>query len=114
MGTASGRSAFRRNASSRVRGVNTSTGAKRTSPSWENRLAVSSDLSRRLAVARGDESADVVVRGGRVLSVFTREWLDTDVAIVDGWIAGLGEYEGRESLRPHRRRGGPLFIPAHT
>jgi adenine deaminase len=30
-------------------------------------------LARRLAVARGDEPADLVVRGGRVLSVFTRE-----------------------------------------
>jgi adenine deaminase len=34
------------------------------------------DLPRRLAVARGDEPADLVVSGGRVLSVFTREWLD--------------------------------------
>src|SRR6266536_1830022 len=96
MGTASGRSAFRRNASARLRGVSTSTGVKRTSPSWENRLAMPTDLVRRLAVARGDEPADIVVRGGRVLSVFTREWLDTDIAIVDGWIAGLGEYEGRD------------------
>ena len=39
---------------------------------------MSSPLSRRLAVARGDEPADLVVRGGRVLSVFTREWLDAD------------------------------------
>src|SRR5437773_2021631 len=53
------------------------------------------DLPRRLAVARGDEPADLVIRGGKVLSVFTREWLDVDVAVVDGWIAGLGEYEGR-------------------
>src|SRR6476469_5486854 len=101
MGTASGRSAFRRNASARLRGVSTSTGAKRTSPSWENRLAVSSDLTRRLAVARGDEPADVVVRGGRVLSVFTREWLETDIAIADGWIAGMGEYDGNVVLDPH-------------
>ena len=55
-------------------------------------------LAKRLAVARGDEPADLVVRGGKVLSVFTREWLDADVAIVDGWIAGLGDYEGRETL----------------
>src|SRR5216684_6830446 len=113
MGTASGRSAFRRNASSRLRGVSTSTGAKRTSPSWENRLAVSSDLSRRLAVARGDEPADVVVRGGRVLSVFTREWLEADVAIVDGWFAGLGEYEGHEVLDASGRYVVPGFIDAH-
>jgi len=49
-------------------------------------------LAKRLAVARGDEPADLVIRGGKVLSVFTREWLEADVAIVDGWIAGLGDY----------------------
>src|SRR5947208_2240347 len=113
MGTQPGRSAFRRNASSRSRGVSTSTGVKRTSPSWENRLAVSSDLSRRLAVARGDEPADVVVRGGRVLSVFTREWLDADIAIADGWIAGLGEYEGQEVVDASGRYVVPGFIDAH-
>src|SRR5947207_1688738 len=109
----SGRSAFRRNASSRVRGVSTSTGAKRTSPSWENRLGMSSNLSRRLAVARGDEPADIVVRGGSVLSVFTREWLDVDVAVADGWIAGLGEYDGREIVDASGRYVVPGFIDAH-
>src|SRR5438309_4166294 len=70
-------------------------------------------LSRRLAVARGDEPADFVVQGGKVLSVFTREWLDADVAIVDGWIAGLGEYEGRETLDASGRYVVPGFIDAH-
>ncbi|HEX7625902.1 MAG TPA: adenine deaminase [Gaiellaceae bacterium] len=70
-------------------------------------------LSRRLAVARGDEPADLVVRGGKVLSVFTREWLDTDVAIVDGWIAGLGDYEGRETIDASGRWVVPGFIDAH-
>jgi len=74
---------------------------------------VSSDLSRRLAVARGDEPADVVVRGGRVLSVFTREWLETDVAIADGWVAGLGEYEGHEVVDASGRYVVPGFIDAH-
>jgi len=70
-------------------------------------------LSRRLAVARGDEPADLVVRGGRVLSVFTREWLETDVAIVDGHVAGLGEYEGVDSLDAAGRYVVPGFIDAH-
>ncbi len=74
---------------------------------------MSSDLSRRLAVARGDEPADIVVRGGRVLSVFTREWLDTDIAIADGWIAGLGEYEGREIVDASGRYVVPGFLDAH-
>jgi adenine deaminase len=71
------------------------------------------DLSRRLAVARGDEPADLVVRGGRVLSVFTREWLEVDVAIADGHVAGLGEYDGREVLDAAGRWVVPGFIDAH-
>ena len=70
-------------------------------------------LRRRLAVARGDEPADLAVRGGRVLSVFTREWLDVDVAVVDGVIAGLGEYEGRETIDAVGRWVVPGFIDAH-
>jgi adenine deaminase len=73
-----------------------------------------SPLSRRLAVARGDEPADVVIRGGRVLSVFTREWLDVDVAIADGWIAGLGEYEGHETVDASGRWVVPGFVDAHV
>jgi adenine deaminase len=74
---------------------------------------MSVDLPRRLAVARGDEPADLVVRGGRVLSVFTREWLEADVAVVDGWVAGLGDYEGREVLDAGGRYVVPGFIDAH-
>ena len=70
-------------------------------------------LRRRLSVARGDEPADLVVRGGKVLSVFTKEWLETDVAIVDGFVAGLGEYEGLETLDAAGRFVVPGFIDAH-
>jgi adenine deaminase len=71
------------------------------------------DLARRLAVARGDEPADLVVRGGRVLSVFTREWLETDVAIAEGYVAGLGDYEGTDELDATGRFVVPGFIDAH-
>ena len=70
-------------------------------------------LARRIAVARGDEPADLVVRGGRVLSVFTREWLEVDVAVCDGYVAGLGEYDGREVLDASGRWVVPGFIDAH-
>jgi adenine deaminase len=70
-------------------------------------------LKRRLAVARGDEPADLVVRGGRVLSVFTREWLDADVAVVDGVVAGLGSYSGNETIDASGSYVVPGFIDAH-
>jgi adenine deaminase len=71
------------------------------------------DLSRRLAVARGDEPADLVVRAGRVFCAFTREWLEGDLAIVDGFVAGLGTYEGRETLDADGSYVVPGFVDAH-
>jgi adenine deaminase len=71
------------------------------------------ELGRRLAVARGEEPADLVIRGGRVLCVFTREWLEQDVAIVDGVVAGLGDYEGLDTLDAAGRYLVPGFIDPH-
>src|SRR3954464_5611740 len=71
------------------------------------------DLARRLAVARGDEPADVVVPGGPVFAVFPRGGPETDVAIVDGHVAGLGEYECADELDASGRFVVPGFIDAH-
>jgi adenine deaminase len=72
-----------------------------------------SDLARRIAVARGDEPADVVVTGGRVFSVFTKEWLEGDIAVCDGYVAGIGDYEGAETVDVSGRYVVPGFIDAH-
>ena len=67
-----------------------------------------------MAVARGDAPADLVLTGGRVLSVFTREWLDVDVAIVDGHVVGLGTYErAAERIDVYGGYVVPGFIDAH-
>jgi adenine deaminase len=71
------------------------------------------DLARRLAVARGDEIADVVIEGGKVFSVFTREWLETEIAICDGYVAGLGSYAGKEVVHARGRYVVPGLIDAH-
>jgi adenine deaminase len=51
-----------------------------------------------LAVARGDQPADLLLRGGRVLSPATREWVATDLAIADGVVAGWGPREAVEEI----------------
>lgn len=72
------------------------------------------DLARRIAVARGDEPADLVLRGGRVLSVFTGELLETDVAMCDEHVAGIGEgYEASESVDVAGSILLPGFIDGH-
>ena len=55
------------------------------------------DLIRRLAVARGDEPADLVLTGGRVLSVFPREWLGTNTALLGDALCRQGRFA--EALR---------------
>jgi adenine deaminase len=66
-----------------------------------------------MAVARGDEPADLVLAGGRVLSVFTKEWLEVDVAIAGGHVVGLGRYEGHTRTDVGGAFLVPGFIDAH-
>src|SRR5262245_6192078 len=72
------------------------------------------DLARRLAVARGDEPADVVLAGGRVLSVFTGELLETGVAIAGSHVAGMGPgYDGAERVDVSDLILLPGFVEGH-
>ena len=75
---------------------------------------MSRDRARLLAVARGDAEPDLVVEGGRVFSAFTREWLDGDVAVADGRIAGVGRYDGGERVDASGRFVVPGLIDAHV
>ena len=69
---------------------------------------------RLIAVARGDAPPDLVISGARVFSVFTREWLDVDVAVAGGVIAGLGSYDGGERVDASGRYLVPGFVDAHV
>src|SRR5256885_15329141 len=66
-----------------------------------------------MAAARGDQPADVVLSGGHVLSVFTKEWLAVDVAGQAGHVLGLGRYAGRERLPVPGAFLLPGFIDSH-
>jgi len=70
--------------------------------------------SRLLAVARGDTEPDLVVAGARVFSAFTREWLQGDVAVADGRIAGVGRFDGGERIDGAGRPLVPGMIDAHV
>jgi adenine deaminase len=70
--------------------------------------------ARLIAVARGDAPPDLVIAGARVFSVFTCEWLELDVAVADGRIAGLGSYDGGERVDADGRYLVPGFLDAHV
>jgi adenine deaminase len=55
-------------------------------------------LETRIAQARGDEAADLVLRGAEVFDLITGEMIAGDVAICGDTIVGVGEaYEGARS-----------------
>jgi len=67
-----------------------------------------------LAVARGDEPADLVLRGGRLVNVLSGEIQQTAIAIHGGLIAGLGGYEeGRETVDLDDAYLAPSYIEGH-
>ncbi len=68
---------------------------------------------RVLAVARRDAPADLLIRGGRVFSAGTREFVETSLAIADGFIAGWGDREAEEVLDVDGAALTPGFVDAH-
>ncbi|MGA0780437.1 MAG: hypothetical protein ACO3Q4_02715, partial [Ilumatobacteraceae bacterium] len=68
---------------------------------------------RALAVARGDEAADLLVTGGRILSPITKEWISTDLAIADGVVAGWGKREAHETIDLGGAAVVAGFVDAH-
>jgi adenine deaminase len=42
-------------------------------------------------VARGDQPADLLLRNARLVNVFSGQIEETDIALFDGIIAGIGE-----------------------
>lgn len=72
------------------------------------------NLTSRIQAANKFKKADLVIRNARIVNVFTRQLMAGDVAIVDGVIVGIGEYEGIEELDAAGRFLSPGLIDAHV
>src|SRR5512137_1096957 len=70
-------------------------------------------LKNRIRAARGEIAPDLVVKGGRVINVFTHEIVKQDVAIHDGVVVGIGAYDGPRILDGKGRYLCPGFIDGH-
>ena len=71
-------------------------------------------LEQRIAAGRGDEPADIVLRGGRVFDLVTGALFEGDVAILGDTIVGTCEaYEGREVIDVTGQIIVPGFIDTH-
>ncbi len=71
-------------------------------------------LSDLIAVSAGRSPADLVLRNGRVVNVFSHEIQEADVAILGDSIAGVGRYDGRKIIDLKGRYICPGLIDAHV
>jgi adenine deaminase len=67
-----------------------------------------------IEVAAGEREADVVLKGGRVVNVFSGEIYEADVAILDSRIAGLGAYSGKTDIDVKGKYVCPGLIDGHV
>lgn len=72
------------------------------------------NLRKRIAVSAGRAKADLVIKNGMIIDVFNGETFTGDVAIVDGVIAGIGEYEGKTQIDATGKYISPGFIDGHV
>ncbi len=67
-----------------------------------------------ISAARGRKPADLALKGGSIVNVFSGEIYKTEVAVHNGRIAGLGEYEGREVIDVASKIIIPGLIDSHV
>ena len=71
-------------------------------------------LKHLIQAARGEISADIVLRGGQIFDLMTGQLLDGDVAIYAGQIVGImGDYKGSRIIDASGMTLVPGFIDTH-
>jgi len=71
-------------------------------------------IEQRIAVARGDQPADLLLRNGKIVNVYSGEILDSDIAVADGHIAGFGPREAHAEVDLGGRFVAPGYVDAHV
>ncbi len=70
-------------------------------------------LKKLIDIAAGRIPADVVIKNCKVVNVYSGEITEGDIAISDGYIAGVGAYEGKEVVDAKGGFAVPGFIDSH-
>lgn len=73
-----------------------------------------SKIIRTIDIASGREKAELVLKNAKIINVFSHEIIDSDIAIDDGKIIGIGEYSGDEEIDLKGKYVSPGFIDGHV
>ncbi|TYS64589.1 adenine deaminase [Sutcliffiella horikoshii] len=72
------------------------------------------NLESMIKAAAKKKKADLVIKNGRIIDVFNLEIIEADIAINDGMIIGLGQYEGIEEVDANGAFICPGLIDGHV
>lgn len=71
-------------------------------------------IEQLISVAQGHIPADTVLKNAQIFNVFTGKFDRGDVAVVGGYIAGIGQYEGQIEIDMTEKFITPGFIDGHV
>lgn len=72
------------------------------------------DMNDLIACAKGEIKADLVLTNARIINVFSGEIVQGNIAVKNGYIAGMGNYDGELELDMKNKYVCPGFIDAHV
>ncbi|HCB27174.1 adenine deaminase [Enterococcus durans] len=75
---------------------------------------VDSLLEKHILIAGKKQLADLVIKNAKIINVFTKEVMEADVAICDGVIVGVGDYEGKQIYDAKNKYLVPGLIDGHV
>jgi adenine deaminase len=73
------------------------------------------ELNQFITIARGEAPADLLLKGGQIVNVFSGEVHSADIAIADGKIVGVGTgFTAKETIDVTGKIIAPGFLDAHV
>jgi len=76
---------------------------------------MSVELKRaRINVSLGRQEADLVIKNGNIINVFTKEIIKGDIAVYNDLIVGIGNYSGRKEIDATGKYICPGLIDSHV
>ncbi len=74
----------------------------------------SARLTALLEAARGGRPADLFLKNCRIVNVFSGRIEEAGLAVFDGFVAGLGDYDARQTVDAGGMYACPAFIDGHV
>lgn len=75
---------------------------------------MSSELSTRIQASAKQIPAELVIKNAKVVNVFTRKIMETDIAVTQGIVVGLGNYSGQKEIDAKGQYVVPGLIDGHV